>query len=225
MSRSTFSGPVLVGDQRFGALRDVGTAVLTQHVQLTLSNTTPGTAGYAGSSGVFVASNNIPNTPGVVYTPGSNPATAQTITADTGSIIYRGVVFYVPVGSKLQDILIDVQTNPTFTSGSLSNMQFFVSNQFNGSSGSYYQTGATGGAGRVPLSTFTTAQMAAQQSTAADVITGGTQPNVSQVVVTCVINGTTMSGLTGGVFNIALRYTVPDTNIGNATTYPYGNLD
>ena len=49
MSRSTFSGPVLVGDQRFGALRDVGTAVLAQHVQLTLSNTTPGTAGYAGT--------------------------------------------------------------------------------------------------------------------------------------------------------------------------------
>jgi hypothetical protein len=225
MSRSTFSGPVLVGDQRFGALRNVGTAELVQGISLSLSNTTPGTAGYAGSSGVFAASNNIPNTPGVVYNPGTNPATVQTITADTGSVIYRGVVFYLPVGSDLHDLLVDVQANPTFTSGSLSNMQFFCSNKFDGTAGSYFQTGATGGVGRVALSTFTATQMANQQATSADVLTGGTQPNVSQVVVTCVINGTSMSGLTGGVFNITLRYGTPDNNIGTATTYPYGNLD
>ena len=99
MSRSTFSGPVLVGDNRFGALRNVGTAELVQGITLNLANVTPGTAGYAGGSGVFAASNNVLNTQGYVYTPGSNPATLQTITADTSSIIYRGVVFYTPVGA------------------------------------------------------------------------------------------------------------------------------
>jgi hypothetical protein len=225
MSRSTFSGPVLVGDNRFGPLRNVGTAGLVQGATLNLANVTPGTAGYAGGSGVFVATNNVPNTPGQVYTPGSNPAALQTITADTGSIINRGVVFYVPVGADLHDLLIDVQAIPTFASGSLSNVQFYCSNKFDGTAGSYFQTNATGGIGRTALATFTATQMANQQATSADILTGGTQPNISQVVVTCVINGTSMGALTGGVFNITLRYGIPDNNLGNATTYPYGNLD
>jgi hypothetical protein len=225
MSRSTFSGPVLVGDNRFGPLRNVGTAELVQGISLNFANVTPGTAGYAGGSGVFAACNNILNTPGQVYTPGSNPAALQTITADSGSVIYRGVVFYVPVGADLHDLLVDLQAVPTFASGSLSNMQFFCSNKFDGASGSYFQTGATGGIGRTALSTFTAAQMANQQATSADILTGGTQPNISQVVVTCVINGTSMTTLTGGVVNITLRYGTPDNNLGTATTYPYGNLD
>lgn len=224
MSRSTFSGPVLVGDQRFGALRNVGTAELVQGVTLNFANTTNGTAGYAGSSGVFVTQNNIPNTAATIYTPGSNPATAQTITADNTSAYYRGVVFYVPVGADLHDLLIDLQVMPTVT-GTFSNMQFFCSNKFDSTSGSYFQTNATGGIGRTALATFTAAQMANQQATSADVITTGSQPNVSQVVVTCVINGTGLTALTAGTVNITLRYGTPDNNIGNATTYPYGNLD
>ena len=61
MGRSTFEGPILSGDNRFGALRDVGYVRLSQTGQLLLTNTTVGTAGYSGGSGQFVWSNNIPN--------------------------------------------------------------------------------------------------------------------------------------------------------------------
>lgn len=225
MSRSTFSGPVLVGDNRFGPQRNVGTATLSQTVTMNFANTTPNTASYGGSNGVFVASNGILNGPGQVFTPGSNPATLQTITADSGSNFYRGVVFYVPVGSKLQELIVDVQQLAGFSAGSISNMQFFCSNQFNGSTGSFFNTNATGGAGRVAMGSFTATQIQNQQATTADVITAGTQPNVSQVVTTCNISGTSISGLNAGIISVTLRYTVPDNNLGNATTYPYGNLD
>lgn len=227
MARATFDGPVLVGDTRFGPLRNVGTAELVQGIQLNFANTTQGTAGYGGSSGIFAESNSIPNTAGVVYNPGTNPATVQTITADTAATgtIYRGCVFYVPVGSDLHDVLIDVQALPTVTSGTFGNLVFYVSNKFETSTAAYFQTGAGAGLGRTALSTFTATQMANQQATSNDIITGGSQPNVSQVVVTCAINGTTMTGLSGGIINITLRYGTPDTNIGNLTTYPYGNLD
>ena len=41
------------------------------------------------------------------------------------------------------------------------------------------------------------------------------------------IGGTsgTLSSITAGTFNIIVRYTQLDGNIGNATTYPYGNFD
>jgi len=39
MARSTFEGPILSGDQRFGALRDVGYAALAQFASLTFTNT------------------------------------------------------------------------------------------------------------------------------------------------------------------------------------------
>ena len=68
MARSTFEGPILSGDNRFGALRDVGYARLTQSAGLDFSNTTSGTANYSGASGQFVVSNSIPNLNGNVYT-------------------------------------------------------------------------------------------------------------------------------------------------------------
>jgi len=43
--------------------------------------------------------------------------------------------------------------------------------------------------------------------------------------VTLAIAGSSMTTLSAGTFNIALRYSIPDTNIGNTTTYPYGNFD
>jgi len=53
---------------------------------------------------------------------------------------------------------------------------------------------------------------------------------LSQVVLTLTIpytGGTsgTLSSITAGTFNIIVRYTQLDGNIGNATTYPYGNFD
>jgi hypothetical protein len=225
MGRSTFEGPVLVGDIRFSNLRNVGTTVLAQTISMVLTNTTPNTAGYGGSSGVFVDSNGIPNSATPVYTPGTSTYAAQTVTADTASLIYRGAVFFVPVGSELQDILIDMQVVPTTAAGTVSGVTCYVSNQFETSSARYFQTGSLTAVGRGALSTFTAAQMGAQQATGTDIIQPANQPNVSQVVVTLAIAGSSMTTLSAGTFNIALRYTVPDTNIGNTTTYPYGNFD
>ena len=43
MGRSTFEGPILSGDNRFGPLRNVGYSQLVQNVDLDFSNTTSGT--------------------------------------------------------------------------------------------------------------------------------------------------------------------------------------
>jgi hypothetical protein len=37
--------------------------------------------------------------------------------------------------------------------------------------------------------------------------------------------GTTLPVITAGTFTFAVRYTQADYNIGNTTTYPYGNFD
>lgn len=225
MGRATFDGPVLVGDNRFGALRNVGTAELVQGSTLVLTNTTPNTAGYGGSSGQFVDSNGIPNQPTPVYTPGTSTFAQQTITADSATLIYRGCVFYVPVGADLHDVLIDMQVVPTTAAGTVSGVTVYVSNQFETSTAKYFQTGSLTAIGRGALATFTAAQMAAQQATTADILTPGAAPNISQVVVTLAIAGTSMTTLSAGTFNITLRYGTPDNNIGTTTTYPYGNFD
>jgi len=66
-----------------------------------------------------------------------------------------------------------------------------------------------------------------QSATSTDIYQGGTQPNLSQVVVTIALVGTGMNTATslGGQVNFTLRYTQPDNNIGTLTTYPYGNFD
>ena len=52
MGRSTFEGPVLSGDNRFGPLRNVGYQRLSQNCILDFSATGgSGTANYAGGSG------------------------------------------------------------------------------------------------------------------------------------------------------------------------------
>ena len=226
MARSTFDGPVLVGDNRFGPLRNVGYAELVQGIQMSFANTTANTAGYPGASTVFVDSNGIPNTAATIYTPGTTTYAVATVpTADTSSLIYRGCVFYVPVGADLHDVLIDMQVLPTVASGSVSGITAYVSNKFETSSANYFQTGSLTSIGRGALTTFTTAQMGNQQATSADIIQPNGQPNISQVVVTLAIAGTSMTTLATGTFNITLRYSTPDNNIGTTTTYPYGNLD
>jgi len=225
MGRTTFEGPILAGDNRFGALRNVGYTTLNQGAALVLTNTTPTTAGYGGSSGVFVSNVNIPNTAATVYTPGTSTFAAQTITADTSSLINRGCVFYVPVGSELQTIFIDMQVLPTTAAGTVSGVTCYVSNQFETSSARYFQTASLTAIGRAALATFTAAQMGNQQATSADIVQIGSQPNISQVVVTLAIAGTSMTTLSAGTFNIVLQYSQRDNDIGTATTYPYGNLD
>ena len=231
MARSTFEGPVLAGDNRFGPLRNVGKVMLAQHADISLANVTPGTNGFSGGSGVFVNSNGIPNTAATVYTPGTTTYGAVTIPADTATNVYRGVVFYLPTGCDFDGINVDLQTVVAVAGGSasLTSATVYVSNNYTAAAGTptYFSTGAITTVGRQALSTFTATQITNQTSTSTDIIQPNGQPNLSQVVVTLAIVGTgldTRTSLTGG-FSFFVRYLQNDPNIGNFTTYPYGNFD
>jgi hypothetical protein len=232
MARSTFEGPVLAGDQRFGALRNVGYAGLVQDAYIDLSNTTLGTNGYSGGSGQYVFANGIPNVAGQLYTPSTSyPATTTTPPTDVSTQVYRGVIFYLPVGSTIQDVTIDYLSAITGESGAtLSDVSVFVSNATTAAGGTPVyastQLGTTtvGTAGRKTTS-YTATNLINMLATTTDVVIGGNQPAVSQVVFTLSITGTSVAAPTGGKFNFTLRYTQPDNNIGSTTTYPYGNFD
>jgi hypothetical protein len=234
MGRSTFEGPIISGDNRFGPLRNIGYSQLVQNVDLDISNAVVGTSTYAGSSGQFVASNGIPNLNAVVYTPSANSTpTAQTIPADSATNVYRGAVFYLPAGADLDDVFLDIATVFSVTGGtaSLTSVQFLVSNNYTAAAGTaaYFTTGVltSNAVGRQSLSTFTGTQIINQSAASTDIYQGGTQPNLSQVVVTIAMVGTALNTRTSmaGQLNVTLRYTQPDSNIGNLTTYPYGNFD
>jgi len=234
MGRSTFEGPILSGDNRFGPLRNVGYSQLVQNVDVNIANTTPGTSTYGGTSGQFVVSNGVPNINGVVYTPSATATpTAQTIPADSNTNIYRGAVFYLPTGADLDDIFFDIATAFSVTGGtaSLTSVQFLAGNNYTAAAGtaSYFQTAAitSNAVGRQSLATFTGTQITNQSATSTDIYQGGTQPNLSQVVITVALVGTALLSATSiaGQVNVTLRYTQPDNNIGTLTTYPYGNFD
>jgi len=239
MGRSTFDGPIISGDQRFGPLRDIGYTVLEQDCYIDLSNTTLGTVGYSGGSGQFVSSNTIPNLNGVVYTPSSTfvatGPTVQTLPADTSTQVYRGVVMYLPINSQIIDITVDYILAITGESGAtLSNTSVFVSNNYTAGGGTpIYGTAVissstgVGTAGRLS-NTFTGTNLLNMTSTTSDIQNPqvGTQPSFfSQVVFTLSITGTSVAAPTGGKLNFTLRYAQNDPNIGNLTTYPYGNFD
>ena len=232
MARSTFSGPILSGDQRFGPIRNVGYTDLAQNIDMNFANTGGnGTAGYAGGSGQFVNGNLIPNTNAVVYTNSSTvfPPTAATITADAATTVYRGAVFYLPTGSQINDFFVDIGTGitggSTITAGVVN-----IGNQFNGTQyGSVTLTATTNVlvAGRYST-TFTGTQLTNIQATTADFTnpTGVVEPaTFSQVVMTLVITGTGTPAPTTGTLYLTVRYTQADGNIGTTTTYPYGNFD
>jgi len=248
MARSTFEGPILQGNNRFGPLRNVGYVESVQSLYLSLANVTNATAGYAGSNQQFVSSNGIPNTNAVVYTPSATayPPTAATITADTGTIIYRGGVMYLPYGSIIRDVLVDVVELQTLTTGTVTGMEVLVSNGFTASAGTArYATLGTSSttftAGRqISITTnkqnqYTTTQLANMLAGTTGDITNptgaNTDPNgslISQVVVTLATNVSGADGavpFTAGKYNIIVRYTQPDPNIGSQTAYPYGNFD
>jgi len=235
MGRSTFEGPILSGDNRFGPLRNVGYSQLVQNCDLDLSNTTSGSSTYAGSSGVFVNSNTIPNLAATVYTPSSTvyPSVAQTIPADTATNVYRGCVFYLPTGADLDDVLLDLAAVCAVSGGtaSLTSQTFYVSNNYTAAAGTaaYFNTAVitSPAVGRQALATFTATQIGNQSATSTDILQTGGQPNLSQVVVTIALVGTALDTRTAltGKLNVTLRYTQPDNNIGTLTTYPYGNFD
>jgi len=240
MGRATFEGPILSGDSRFGPLRNVGYTDLAQETSIVLTNTTNGTAGYAGVSGQFVNGNGIPNTNAVVYTPSATvyPPVAATITADAGTggtgTLYRGIVFYVPYGSNINDFLIDTNVAITATGGILGTVTASMGNGFNTTTyGSITSVNASAARNTI---TQTGAQLLASNSTTGDITispTSGTGPYaglMSQIVITFTIpytagTGTTLPVITAGTLTAAVRYTQLDANIGNSTTYPYGNFD
>ena len=235
MARATFEGPILSGDSRFGPLRNVGYSQLVQNCDVDISNTTSGTSTFGGSSGNFVNANTIPNVISPVYTPSSTvyPSVLQTLPADSATNVYRGAVFYLPTGADLDDVFLDVATVFSVTGGtaSLTSVQFLVSNNYTAAAGTaaYFTTGVltSNAAGRQSLSTFTGTQIINQSATSTDILQTSGQPNLSQVVVTIAMVGTALNTRTSmaGQLNITLRYTQPDNNIGNTTTYPYGNFD
>jgi hypothetical protein len=235
MARSTFQGPILSGDNRFGPQRNVGSVNLVQSAILDFSVTSNATANYGGASGQFVVSNDIPNTNATIYVPQSGifnaSPTASVPTADATGTNYRGVVFYLPVGSYINDIFVDNIVQPTDGTHAVTGVQPYISNDFATSAGVYATSAAITGStvGRTTCS-FTASQYANAQSTLADV-QNSNYPNVTdpafftQLVVTLKLTVASLTSVNAGKLAVIVQYTQPDTNIGNTTTYPYGNLD
>lgn len=233
MGRSTFEGPVLAGTNRFPPFRNVGSIDIAQFGAITLTNTTTGTANYSGSSGQFVTPSQLyPNTNTTVYTPSATATTltATSIPADSATQIYRGMVMYLPAGCVINDFFIDVGVVPTVTSGTISTITAYVSNNYTAQGGTptYAATGNITAVGRQSLSTFTGTQLSNQFSTSTDITAQASSVsgvNTSQVVFTISIVGTALTlPFTAGVIYFTVRYAQVDST-GNATTYPYGNLD
>ena len=236
MGRSTFEGPVLSGDNRFGPVRDVGYTDLVQTAFLDFSVTAPG-ANYGGGSGQFVASNNIPNSNAVIYTPQSGsysqtgPTKASAPTADATNLVYRGVVFYLPYSCNITDVILDIGTIPKDSAGTpvaVSAIQPYVSNNFATSTGVYATfSNISSPATQRYTGTFVGSQLTNSNATLQDFqnLQPGQQPSwFSQVVVTLAMT-TTAAGLSSGQVEVTIRYTQNDMNIGTSTTYPYGNFD
>jgi hypothetical protein len=226
MSRSTFSGPILSGDNRLGPFRNVGYTTLTQNGYLNLANTTPSTSGYAGGSTFFVSSNSVANTYAPVYVPnsGSTALTVQAIPADTASQIYRGFVCYIPAGCDIDAAIIDVAVVPTTSGTAPTTIKMYVSNNYTVEAGTpTYATTTITAVGRQSI-TLTGTNVTNENNTSVDILQSNGQASISQIVFTLSIAGGTMGTLATGQIYIALRYVQPDNNIGTATAYPYGNI-
>ena len=237
MGRSTFEGPILSGDNRFGPQRDVGYTDLIQTALLDFSVTSAGSANYGGGSKVFVNSNNIPNQAATIYTPQSGaysatgPTTATAPTADATNLVYRGVVFYLPYSCNITDVILDIGTVPKDSAGTplaVTAIQPYVSNNFATSTGVYATfANISSPAAQRYTGTFVGTQLPNSSSTLQDFqnLQPGQQPSwFSQLVVTLAMT-TSAAGLSSGQLEVSVRYNQNDLNIGNATTYPYGNFD
>ena len=233
MGRSTFEGPVLSGDNRFGPTRNVGYVETIQSVALNLATTTANTAGYSGASAVYINSNNIPNQNAVIYTPSSTVvASAATGVSDTATLVARGAVFYLPAGCRIVDMFVDVGAVATVTGGTatLTSQTVYISNTYANaltSTATYAVTGALSSVGRASLTAFSATQLTNQQATSTDVIGLTSVPNLSQVVFNIALVGVNLDSRTAlaGQYYFTVRYTQPDGNIGSTTAYPYGNFD
>jgi hypothetical protein len=233
MARSTFEGPILAGDNRFGPLRNVGTARLSQNTLIDFSATGGnGTPAYPGASTIFVNGNALSadaNIATPVFSPSATAApTVVTPTADASTAIYRGVAFYLPVGATIESIIVDYLTAITVTNSTLSSVSILFSNGFVTSNPTYATvtlgTTTVGTVGR-QTTTYTAANLLAMNGTPVDITGTNGQPALSQVVATLAIVGTGLSALSAGKFNIDINYVQNDGTLGTATVYPYGNAD
>lgn len=239
MGRSTFSGPIISGSQRFGVQRDVGFTTLTQSIFLDFSVVTPFTTNYGGASGQFATS--MPNAGyganenAIIFTPQAGIPVSSMVqvnpTADATGTNYRGAVFYLPVGASIQDILIDNVTQPTDGTHAVTGIQPYISNTFATSTGVYATSASITGStiGRT-AATFSTAQYQNSWNTLADIQNiawpNDTAPGFfTQLVVTLGLTATGLTSVNAGQVLITVRYTQQDTTVGNLTTYPYGNED
>jgi len=234
--RTTFEGPILSGDNRFGPVRDVGYTDLVQTALLDFSVTSAGT-NFGGSSGNFVASNNIPNSVATIYKPQAGvystngPTVATAPTADATTLVYRGVVFYLPYSCNITDIIFDIGTVPKDSAGTplaVTAIQPYVSNNFATSTGVYATfANISSPAAQRYTATYVGSQLTNSNATLQDFqnLQPGQQPSwFSQVVVTLGMT-TSAAGLSSGQVEITIRYNQNDMNIGTSTTYPYGNFD
>ena len=235
MARSTFEGPILAGDNRFGLLRNVGYARLSQQTLVDYSVTTGnGTAGYPGAAQQFVNGNQLSNNANVnspVYTPSSStfPSVLATIPADSGTNIYRGAVMYLPVGAQIETIVCDYLTAITVGNASLSAVNIYVSNGYTAAAGTpAYATIALGtttvGTVGRQTTTYSATNLLNMDSTTTDILQAN-GPALSQVVFTLSIVGTTLTTLTAGKFNLDVNYIQSDGTLGTKTVYPFGNTD
>jgi hypothetical protein len=233
MGRSTFEGPILAGDNRFGPLRNVGYTRLSQNAIVDFSNTTgSGTQGYPGASSQFVSSNTIQNLPATIYTPSAtvSPTAVTVPTGDATTAIYRGVAFYLPVNAQIESIVVDYITAISCTKTTISSIAVLVSNGFVTSAPTYgtvtiSSTDSFGTPGRI-ATTYSAANLGNMLSTPVDILVPTNNPaSLSQVVATIAIVGTGLSALTAGKINIDINYLQDDNNIGSTTAYPYGNFD
>jgi hypothetical protein len=230
MARSTFDGPILSGDNRFGAQRNIGYTTLTQSGYLNLLNTTVNTAGYAGVSTQFVTGNNIPNGNATVYVPSTTlplgKNSTQAIPADSATQIYRGFVMYLPVGCDIDQAIVDVAVVPTTAAGTISTIKMYVSNNYTVEAGTptYAAVSSITAVGR-QATAFTGTQVTNSNTTSTDIIGINNTQAVSQIVFTLSITGTSLTTISAGQIYVSLRYVQPDPNIGSATAYPYGNFD
>ena len=234
MARSTFSGPILSGDNRFTVQRNVGYTILSQNCVLDFSNSTNGTANYGGASGQFVTSNNVPNNNVTIYVPQSGVPQTPTLsapTADTSGTNYRGCVFYLPINSVIQEVLIDNIVQPTDGTNAVTAIQPYISNNFATAAGVYATSASITGStiGRTSC-TFTATQYNNSLATLADV-QNVNWPNIvepaffTQLVVSLKMTVASLTSVNAGKLAVTVRYTQNDPNLGNSTTYPYGNED
>ena len=236
MARSTFEGPILAGDNRFGALRNVGYARLSQQALVDYSVTTGnGTTGYPGAAQQFVNGNQLSadaNVNAAVYAPSSStyPSVLATIPADTSTNIYRGVVAYLPAGSQIESIICDYLTAITVGNASLSAVNVYVSNGYTAAAGTpAYATIALGtttvGTVGRQTTTYTATNLTNMAATSVDILPSGGVSPMSQVVFTLSIVGVTLTTLTAGKFNFDVNYVQADGSLGTKTVYPFGNAD